>query len=183
MTESFDDAWDRLCIDPFQSAFEEGRAQGKDDGERAGFREGYKLGSVTAIEYGMEIGFARGVINAIEKLNCDTEDDRIRQSVQKLRTAIDDFPGPEQIFQKEKHASNQINTDSEQEINEMDEEGVDVEGKMQRIRARLKLLTVQLGMPRLSLKSVMDDAGHDSRNDASTSTTSNLPVPPNESEW
>jgi hypothetical protein len=181
MAESFDEAWDRLCIDPFRSELEEGRVQGKEDGERAGFRQGYRLGNLTAIEYGMEIGFARGVLKAIEDLHRDADDDRIRHSVQKLRAALDEFPGPEEVFQKQNDAAKPNSADvSEQEMEKMDEGDVDIAGKMQRIRARLKLLTVQLGAPKLSLKSVMDDAARDSSKDIDNKAS--IP-PPKSTEW
>jgi hypothetical protein len=181
MTESFDEAWDRLCIDPFQSELEEGRAQGKEDGERAGFRQGYRLGNVTAIEYGMEIGFALGVVKAIEELHRDTDDERIRHSVQVLRAALDDFPDPEEIFQNQNADAKQNSTDiSEEEVDGIDKGAVDIASQMQRIRARLRLLTVQLGAPMLSLKSVMDHAARDS----STHTDNKARKPPPKStEW
>ena len=48
--------------------------------------------------------------------------------------------------------------DSEQVPAEDDDPSLDVAGKMQRIRARFKLVTVQLGIPHFSLKQVMDEA-------------------------
>ena len=178
---SMDEAWDNLCINPHQLEHEEGRRQGRDDGLQAGFRQGFRLGQTTALEYGMEIGFIHGVLTALEHNNdeqqqtstADEKTQRIQRSLISLRNALEEFPGPEEVFHEQathpgraamNDQTNIDNYDSEQYSLPVDDadadSSLDVAGKMQRISARFKLLTVQLGIPNFSLKQVMDKAGH-----------------------
>jgi Essential protein Yae1, N terminal len=207
---TLDEAWDILCIDPHQAAHEEGRRQGREDGLQAGFHEGYELGRTTALDYGMEIGFIRGVVAALEQHQLlqqqqdvsisDVRSERILKSLASLRKALDDFPGPNEVFREratgqferavmEDHTN--IDNDSEKypvvEEEEDDEDTVDssldVVGKMQRIRARFKLLTVQLGIPQFSLKSVMDEAASVPSPTAANESKPNEKAPEGTSEW
>ena len=59
-------AWDNLCLHLRERELEEGRRQGREAGLKAGYREGYAVGRTNAIEYGMEVGFIRGVVNYLK---------------------------------------------------------------------------------------------------------------------
>ena len=80
------------------------------------------------------------------------QDERPQKSMDSLRQALDDFHPPVAIFRE--RGGDLL----PEEDPSMEEEEDDVAGKMQRIRARFKLLMVQLGLPRFSLKRVMDEA-------------------------
>lgn len=179
---SFDDQdWENFCFDPYQSAREEGERLGRDAGLESGFRDGHGMGINTGIEYGMELGFFKGVCSAVEaataaNLNQHVSEERIKKTVADLRLALDDFPGPDQLFQVrqrpprhqhdgEEHAhEHESEQDDGGDDNGEDEDAVASESKktvlykMQRIRARFKLLTAQLGIPHFALKQVMDEA-------------------------
>jgi hypothetical protein len=196
---TFDDQeWENFCLDPYQSAREEGERQGRDAGMEAGFRDGHGMGINTGTEYGMELGFFKGVCSAVEaataeSLNQNVSEERVRKTVTDLRLALDDFPGPDQVFQVrqrpprhqhdgEEHAHEhepEQDDGDDDDNDDGDENGEDDDAiateskktvlhKMQRIRARFKLLTVQLGIPHFSLTRVMDEA-------AATSATETAP--------
>jgi hypothetical protein len=158
------DAWDNICVNPHEAAVEIGRNQGRQDGSHAGLEEGYALGRTTAVEYGMEVGFVRGVALALEQH--DEQAERVQKNLQELQRALDDFPSSDEVFRREKniflpgamtiHQPGNSN-DHHDESRQM-QSSHDIEQKMQRIRARFKLLIVQLGMPHYSLQQLMDDA-------------------------
>jgi hypothetical protein len=201
---TFDDQdWENFCLDPYQSAREEGERQGRDAGLEAGFRDGQKMGINTGTEYGMELGFFKGVCSAVEAANADNlnqnvSEERVRKTVADLRLALDDFPGPDQVFQvrqrppRHQHDGEEHTHEHESEEDDDDDDDDDDDGgngdsenaaaeskknvlhKMQRIRARFKLLTVQLGMPNYSLTRVMDEAA---------ATNSATVTAPDTSDW
>jgi hypothetical protein len=79
------------------------------------------------------------------------DDRRVQQSIQLLLKALDEFPTPEQVFDKNVHHNN----DSKSDRNH------DVAAQMERLRARFKLLMVQLGMPHFTLQNIfMNDASN-----------------------
>ena len=171
---------DDLCLDPHQSSLEEGRVQGRTAGELAGFHDGQTLGQTKGIEFGMELGFIRGFLNALGQLQekkTGDEDHRIQRSMVELEKSLDDFPCPDAMFEQTPNISTDATSrddqydDSEDPINDK----LDIIAKMQRVRARFKLLTVKLGMPHFSLKKVMDEVS--STEDTSTGG------PPMDSEW
>jgi len=181
--EELDDAWDNLCINPFQSAIEAGRRQGREDGGKAGFEEGYQLGRTTALDYGMEIGFIRGVLTVI--LEQEQSNARIKKSLDSLRNALDEFPDPDKMFREAQDSGSLITALKDQtndsEMEPAEDHELDIAGKMERIRARFKLVTVQLGIPHFSLKQVMDEAASAAKPAVSTETKAK---PANEtSEW
>ena len=49
-----------------QQALREGRQDGKRAAETASFQEGLAMGQVTGVDYGMEIGFAKGLVEAVQ---------------------------------------------------------------------------------------------------------------------
>jgi hypothetical protein len=126
-----------------------------------------------ALSYGIEVGFVRGVLSLLQRdlqLMVTDEDklERIKKSLLSLQAALDDFPTPDDVLisatpqvREEKttpDASLPIDYKGKkvQRSNKIDET-LDILNKMQRIRARFKLLTVQLQVPSLSLKHVFDD--------------------------
>ena len=87
----------------------------------------------------------------------------MQKSIDSLRKALDDFPSPAAVFPPNRGGGGGREDDNADEFSTSlkAEEGAgedDVAGKMQRIRARFKLLMVQLGLPHFSLKRVMDQA-------------------------
>jgi hypothetical protein len=164
------DPWDALSVDPHGLDFQ----QGLKDGQAAGLQEGYQLGHAmgrtTAIDVGLELGFVQGTLSAL--LNHDGSSssvttslsERAQKTITELSLMIDAFPGVDQVFQEQVRERNGLvavndennNDDSEQTPHADDTPSVRIE--IQRIRAKFKLLTVQLGCPHFSLKQVMDDA-------------------------
>lgn len=165
------------------SVFDEGRAEGEKEGLLTGYKDGRIIGQRNGIDYGMEIGFALGLIEAVrKKILCSSSSssfvDSVLLSVTKLEKAISEFPVDEdeirrRLFRsgsstdrkqssreeyedddKEEEAYNNDSNNSEKEI-ESKEEEEDVREILQRIRARCKVLTAKLGIPHHSLKNVM----------------------------
>ena len=187
-----DDAnnWDSICVHPHADYLEEGRRQGRQAGLEAGWDEGYALGRTTAMDYGMELGFMRGVVVAAAKTTLTTSSsssssssERVQKSLQELRSALDDFPGAEESlrFNHQESANNLLSVKTSlllshdggsKTSNDDSEPLVDIRGQLQRIRARFKLFMVQLGMPHFSLKQLMDDAAAA----ATTTTTTTRPA-------
>ena len=164
------------------SVFDEGRAEGEKEGLLTGYKDGRIIGQRNGIDYGMEIGFALGLIEAVrKKILCTSSSsssfvDSVLLSVTKLEKAISEFPVDEdeirrRLFRsgsstdrkqssreeyedddKEEEAYNNDSNNSEKEIESKEE---DVREILQRIRARCKVLTAKLGIPHHSLKNVM----------------------------
>jgi hypothetical protein len=180
------DAWDDICLNPHESHMELGREEGRQAALQAGFKDGYSLGRTKGIEFGMELGFIRGFLNTLEKhLQWEQQQrqqqssliimgggggepaaaraavqQRIQRGAHDLRRAIEDFPTPDAMFV----ASSTMNDDDDDERNnncadsETNNATQDVMGALQRIRAKFKVLTVQLKIPHYSLHQIMADA-------------------------
>jgi hypothetical protein len=162
------DAWDEICVNPHQSQIDVGRQEGRAAGLEAGFNEGYSLGRTKGIEFGMELGFILGFLDSVQNRiqadsqeNDTTRNERLQTRVDGLRKAIEGFPTTDTIF-----AATQTDNDAkdEDEVSKNDSEGMPVSdgmnivGSMQRIRAKFKVLCVQLKLPaHLSLKQVMTE--------------------------
>ena len=144
--------WDDVGFDPHQKALEEGRAMGQASGEQAGFRDGQQLGHTKGIEFGMELGFIQGFVNELRNNNnIQHSSERVHRSILALQSALDDFPSPNLMFEHVTSLStSKSGDDSEGEVTKFD-----VIAKMQRVRARFKLLTVQLGVGTISLTQVL----------------------------
>jgi len=186
-----------LCLDPYQSNFDSGRDEGHAAGLKAGYDEGRKLGHQKGLEVGIELGYMHGVATTIQTevlptMAQDAQDDsnsirrvqKIEKSIDELIEAIDGFPSPDEIFRREEipASSGGVEYDHDDELHRNDSDGtqeaaaietndeaVDISGRMQRIRAKFKLLCVQLKVPELSLTKVMDDA----KSTAATPSVSN----------
>lgn len=165
--------WDDVCLDPYAAAQEQGRQEGREAGLVAGYRDGYDLGVTKGVEAGMEVGFWKGVLPALHELGGSNE--RAQKTLDDLERALDNFPDPDAVFANidaqtgvEQHHDEKIvdndrteqvgdDNDDSEKVGEND--GVDIQKSLQAIRARFKLLTVQLGIPYFSLKQVMEDDG------------------------
>ena len=137
-----DNAWDDLFANPHQSAHELGCSEGHIGGLHQGFVDGQKLGTTKGVEYGMELGFLKGILYGIEMQRLPAveleKQEKVRTSVKELQHMIQTFPSPEELF----HVN--------------DAERMDIATRLQRIRAKYKLLTVQLHIPYITLKDVMN---------------------------
>mmetsp|Transcript_4455 Transcript_4455/g.12398 ORF Transcript_4455/g.12398 Transcript_4455/m.12398 type:complete len:205 (-) Transcript_4455:45-659(-) len=168
-----------LCLDPYNDSLEKGRAEGHAAGLKSGFEDGRSLGRIKGLEIGIELGYMRGVAIAInkrvmsplEKETADTEGcgraEKVRKVLKELINAIDSFPSPDEMFADTGDTSLLNGTDggvtgtmTRKEAMQPTQERPDIAGKLQRIRAKFKLLLVQLKLPQLSLKKVMDEALH-----------------------
>jgi hypothetical protein len=157
MPSNSKDAWDDICLNPHESDMDLGRQEGRQAGLQAGFQDGYALGRTKGIEFGMELGFIRGFLNTIEHSKWESSlveparvVERIQKGVSDLRRAIDDFPSPDTMF-----ASTMNHKDSK---DDSEANATDIMGALQRIRAKFKVLTLQLKIPHYSLKQIMADA-------------------------
>jgi hypothetical protein len=196
------DDWDDLCLDPHHSSFEAGQMEGRAAGELAGFRDGQALGQTKGLEFGMEIGFIRGVLQALEEeeesiSNKNSISDRVRKSMQGLRQALADFPTPDQMLEQQAalqmkphaHHDNNSNDHDDDSEDPSSNTKLDILAKLQRIRARFKLLMVQLGMPQFSLKQVMLEAeanSNDGKTNSNVNTNANIQTIPEatgNTEW
>jgi helix-turn-helix protein len=136
---------------------------GRSQGELVGFRDGQQLGHTKGIEFGMELGFIQGFLNVIEKQIQEEQQssERIQRSLIALHKALDDFPSPDVLFD---HSTMIFSNSTGGEDSEGPVTKLDVLNKMQRVRARFKLLTVQLGMGTISLKQILANGASSDRN-------------------
>jgi hypothetical protein len=216
---SWNQAWEDICVNPHQAELEEGQRQGQADGRRAGYQEGYRLGSITALDYGVELGFVQGVLQELvrhipDRSNSIGHDghllfaaekrDKIVKSISILQTCLDEFPSSDAIFQSSQNGAAQAHTQhitasdnqADQESNDTSTSStmasLDVAAKMQSIRARFKLLLVQLGLSHLSLPQIMNAAATiglvNTPNNATNTTETSIPtaatsLEPPTTEW
>uniref|UniRef100_A0A7S4QPX7 Essential protein Yae1 N-terminal domain-containing protein n=1 Tax=Ditylum brightwellii TaxID=49249 RepID=A0A7S4QPX7_9STRA len=179
--------WDDICLNPFDSSYQTGRTEGYNAGLNSGFKEGQTLGRHKGLEIGIELGFIRGFVTvALEKALIMKEEDnnnnnirveKVKKGLQELLIAIDTFPSPDTLFQRADdgggggaeriNVSNDTNlsqhTDKvEKEVFQSNSSStaaapMDVTVELQRIRAKFKLITVQLRIQQFSLKRIMDN--------------------------
>jgi hypothetical protein len=174
-----DDDWDAICVNPHEAFVAQGREEGREAGREAGFVQGRQLGQTTAIDYGMELGFIQGVLEelGLHGDELSSKNDRAVKTMKDLQQALDRFPQAEAIFQQHQElgtdlpATDDLHDDSEQPQAELAH--ADVRQLLQRIRARFRLLMVQLHLSSVSLPQVMADV-----------TTDNSPaIPPPTVDW
>lgn len=163
--------WDSL-LDPFEEYQRVGREKGCEEGEKSGYEEGLRLGRITATDYGMEIGFYRGCMEGIDHSKAT---ERVRKNMESLNQMLNDFPTPKDLFSsgdaslspsvlQPEDLPSQVGLarkgDSEDPSSDRD-----VNIHLQRIRARFKLLTVQLGISgNFSLKGLLEKAAAQAQN-------------------
>jgi hypothetical protein len=150
-------SWEDACLSPYETSQEEGRVQGRRDSAIAGMNQGYEWGQTTALSYGMEVGFMRGVVAVLENRENKHEigEGRVAKALQSLRAALDDFPSPDVLF------SNTLASDLKhrfESYGNIATEETDVSRKFERAQTRFKLLIIQLGLPNLTLQRIMEDA-------------------------
>ena len=138
-----DNAWDDLCVNPHDGAHNHGREEGHLAGMQKGFDDGQRLGNTKGMEFGMELGFLNGVVSEIElrilPTVCPEKKERATKSLKELRRMILSFPDPDELFQ--------VNPEGR----------LDLSLRMQGIRAKYKVLTVQLHIPQVTLKDVLNE--------------------------
>ena len=163
------------------AGFQEGRVLGQKTGVDCGMEIGFSLGLVQAVRKTILSESTSSSDCDLSSSSSSTFLDRIRKSVDELEKAIDDFPGPDEedirrlLFRS---TEGKVDTDSKSPIEEENElagyennkedlgstntnfeqqqlPNEDVRVKLQRIRARCKVLTAKLGIPRHSLKNAM----------------------------
>ena len=157
MGEASLDDWDSIAFDPHRQDLDRGVKDGEEAGRLAGFNDGRALGRQKGVEYGMELGFIRGVVGQLMESESEKIEEKIRKNLRELTVLLNEFPTPEEIFEQEKFTSNdQVNESLDNEENQTN--STSILQHMQRIRARFKLLMVQLKEPHFSLKQVMADA-------------------------
>ena len=160
------------------AGYNEGRKLGQQKAVEVGIELGYMRGVAEAI-IRQSIVTPNAAALGVKVLGADDDAgaalrkiEKIKKSADELLSMIDAFPSPDEIFQQaiddgseEKQLSHDEGDDSNAEENGDSEEikgqsggPVDISGRMQRIRAKFKLLCVQLKMPEISLSRVMEDA-------------------------
>jgi len=169
------DEWDCL-LDPYQCSIGQGREEGRIAGLESGYREGYALGHMKALEIGVEIGYMLGFAQTtLEHLNSrlsagnDENNDGIGNlhRSEKLRLRLCDFidsmerfPTPDDMFSGNIRDPTVLsNAEENDDTNQFNiPKAVDITESMQRLRARFKALTVQLKVPNLSHKKVLEQS-------------------------
>ena len=160
--------WEDLCLDPHHYSLQQGKIEGREAGALAGFRDGQQLGQTKGLEFGLEVGFYQGAISALR--HGREWNERIQHSIDKVQDAINDFPNPDQVFATTRqhtsnenslsswiHSSNNSSTLDNHDDHDSEEVAkLDILHKLQRIRARFKLLMVQLGKPHFSLQHALE---------------------------
>jgi hypothetical protein len=181
MDETTNPTWDDIAVDPFAGPYRQGQENGRIAGHEVGFREGYALGRTTALNYGLELGYIQGML---QELRCCVSGqatdgevatnksgmDRIQRSMDNLMVALDEFPPTAAEMRSTSNGSTDRNTSAGileglpqdhklDDIETPEGDAMDVEAKMQRIRARFKLLCVQIdSRAKLQLSAVLDEA-------------------------
>lgn len=183
-----DKAWDDICVNPQQEALDTGHEEGRQAGLARGFRDGKALGILKGVEYGMEVGFLRGALEIVSQSlsfnNVDHQSaaaakdslqrERIEKTVAALSEMIDQFPSPDQIFQETQQydIDNSRDNQDDSEDNLGMNKSTDLTSRMQAMRSKFKLLTVQMKWNNFALKTIMDTAKQAA--DASQSSAENF---------
>ena len=134
------DPFSKIACDPHHTAWQEGRTHGQDAGRVSGYRAGYDIGTATALEHGLEIGFVQGILEALPKDN-----DKGKSTRTHLERILQDLPPPQVLIDGSNNKNNDVTT------------------LFQTIRGRFKLLCVQLGHAKFSLSDLLSsrDDGND----------------------
>lgn len=183
---NFDDGHREGSEAGLQAGYNEGRKLGQQKAVEVGIELGYMRGVAEA--FWQSMGTPSLASSDDEKIDGTgatlRKMEKIGKSANELLSMIDAFPSPDEIFQQ---ATDDVSEEKQQpshgdgEDSNAEESGdseqskaqsggpVDISGRMQRIRAKFKLLCVQLKMPEISLTRVMEEAKKDAgKNDAIT---------------
>ena len=178
------------------AGYNEGRKLGQQKAIEVGIELGYMRGVAEAIRQSIVTPNLSNSVSPGDK-NLDAKDgtdatlrkmEKIGKSTDELLSMIDAFPSPDEIFQQatddvsgEKHLSHDDGEDSSAKRSGDSEQSkaqgggpVDISGRMQRIRAKFKLLCVQLKMPEIGLSRVMEEAKKDAGKNDTISNDKNV---------
>ena len=192
-----------------QAGYDEGRKLGQQKAVEVGIELGYMRGVAEAIR--------QDVLSSVDAANVSSLDDntlrgdegadatrrkmekKIGKSLNELLSMIDAFPSPDEIFHQsttrgdDQAISSDGGLDGEEDDSEQLETQsggpVDISGRMQRIRAKFKLLCVHLKIPEAGLSKVMEDAKKDlgksttNENVTARSYTSEQVKPGGDQDW
>ena len=163
-----------------QAGYDEGRKLGQQKAVEVGIELGYMRGVAEAIR--------QDVLSSVDAANVSSLDDntlrgdegadatrrkmekKIGKSLNELLSMIDAFPSPDEIFHQSTTGDDQAisgdggmdgEEDDSEQIETKNDGPVDISGRMQRIRAKFKLLCVQVKIPEAGLSKVMEDAKKD----------------------
>jgi hypothetical protein len=169
--------WEDFDANPFDGSYSQGQENGRIDGQEAGYRDGYAIGRTTALNYGLEIGYIHGLLNELQhyfSTQAHSDDkitihqsrrDRIGRSIDNLRLALDEFPTASEMMVSSKgkvDRNTSIHDGFKDKPNDLEataDDDMDVDAKMQCIRARFKLLRVQIDPhSKLQLSVILSDA-------------------------
>lgn len=169
--------WDEIGVDSHKTFIASGREEGMEAGLQAGFNEGKSLGQLKALELGIELGFILGFVSVAKKQTLapleargEQRVQKIRENLQDLEKAIRSFPAANEIFQDARHEETTARTETSPK-DKVSSSGIDVAGKLQRIRAKFKLITVQLKIPNFSISKVLEQARQESVEESNLSGT------------
>jgi hypothetical protein len=177
-----------------EAGYREGLSIGRTTGLEHGLEVGFIRGCVEAVRRQVLLPPASSEGRSeIPWRLAPSKLERVRKTVLEISALLDDFPGPSEIFATSSDdvvettaerrggasaAGRRHEADSDDDLDDDDDDEeaqasdkTNVRSKLQRLRARFKLLAVQLGMPHLSLAHAMDRA-RDSTTDAVPSSPS-----------
>jgi hypothetical protein len=141
--------WQDECCDPYRGAYAAGQELGYQSRRHHDYHDGYITGRNTAIEYGMELGFITGVAERWTTVMPQLPD-RVQRTWHDLKELLETFPTAHEIL-------NTIAADTPTQVPLEAKTNVDAQVLMQRIRAKYKLLTVQLGLAdKMSLSNILN---------------------------
>lgn len=171
------------------SGFRDGQAFGQSKGLEYGLEIGFYQGILTSLQlqYQQQQQISTSPIGTASPETTLEFKPRTLKCMESLQAAMDDFPLPDQLFETtiatpdDEHGHENIhstlsssNNDSVPEIPIVGDEPLslsnsklDILHLMQRIRARFKLLMVQLGRPQYTFRHVMEQCQPQQQNDAS----------------
>ena len=161
-----------------KAGYDEGRQLGQQKAVEVGIELGYMRGVAEAIRQdALPSVEAPSVSSSDVSTACGDEDvtrrkmeKKIGKSLNELLSMIDAFPSPDEIFHQSTTGDDQAlaigggldgKEDDSEQIEIQSCGPVDISGRMQRIRAKFKLLCVQLKIPEAGLSKVMEDAKKD----------------------
>jgi hypothetical protein len=172
-------SWDEI-LDPYKESIQLGELQGREAGLKAGFDDGFQLGKVKALEFGIELGYIRRIVSCWISMMLEQHDndgsrhnvniETIKNRVSRMKNVIeliDTFPSADIIFsQVGTHDDSQTpsqdsfntitNTPTIISATSTSTQDDSITRHIHRIRTQFKLLTVQMKVPYLALKNVMD---------------------------
>ena len=127
--------------DPFAVALKEGQREGQEAGRAAGWKLGHDQGQWTGMDYGLELGFYQGIVQACLKQEIPQADDNNKNNQQAHYDKVVKTCHQLQQRLEELEEAMTVTTAGTSTTTT----GRTQEELWQRVRARYKLLVVQLG--------------------------------------